>query len=173
MSLCQDCKKTFCRDHYEGHECDRAHLVNPKAHAFVADWQVQAGEMFHLLDPTSVNASYYRPAVKENRFPLQPSSSSATGSKEASAKKMPAKRSTSRPPMNIKPVVPKFAEPTCPPPTRPVEEAETPKRVRSLTAEVDTSGNAEGDKRQRNMERETAVRSKSVHSDDVTPHLNL
>ena len=76
------------------------------------------------------------------------------------------KRASSRPPLEKKPV--------CPPPTRPcppAEDVEKPKRVRSLTPGITTSGNTEGDKRARDMERETASRARSYHSSlDVTPH---
>jgi hypothetical protein len=175
MTVCYACKKTYCHDHYAEHECcDTSYLVNSTGHTFVADWQVHGGETFDLLDPTIAQGSYYRPPVRNN-----PSSSSETQGLGASAKKMPtSRRSGSRPPIVLKPAippVPKFSEPIGPPPARacpPAEDAETANK-RSLTAVVDIPGNTEGEKRQRNMERETAVRSKSMHSEDATPHPKL
>ncbi len=189
MTACYECTKTFCHEHFAKHKCvDTSYLVSSAGHTFVADWAVQGGETFDLIDPTVSEGSYYRPPLRIN-----PSSSDEPQSLEMQAKRMPiSRRAGSRPPIVLKeairipPVpkfsepigpgppapIPRFSEPIGPPPSRtcpPAEESETANK-RSLPAVVDLPGKTEGDKRQRNMARETAVRSKSMHSDDVTPH---
>ena len=173
VNLCGYCESRYCKDHWDGHICipKKKPVEILTKQPWAEDWKEKPGSAFELLDSLpSGSSSSYKPAVP-NAQVYMPQAASSSG---VAPKGMP-KRATSRPPIEKKPVCqPPLGLPLCPPPTRPcpaAEDVEKPKRVRSISPGITTSANTEGDKRARNMGRDTASRARSYHSSsDVTPH---